>query len=256
MSAIVGGTVPLVTVEDEPELRAGMELIVFFNAELADRISKGARLDLLTSREGQEDCLTTPITSRAPEHRWRRENTGTVDMTLGGSYFLGAPGGVIGDGSMTFALGHGVGDVRLYGGAGIGIAVCSEYTCPLEVHDPGTENERTLRARGLAVPVFFGVESLPWQVGFFAFGAVLEYGGEYVRLETYDSVRYEWLQGPLVAPRLVLTYRNPVAPGVPGGPNNGFVGLDVPLGFVHAVGHDGGFAPRIGLRLVGSVPVW
>jgi len=256
MNAIVAGTVPPVMVADEPELRPGMELVAFFTAELGDRVSKGARVDLVTLRDGNEDCLSIPITSSAPEHRWRRENTGSVDLTLGGSYFLGAPGGAIGDGSMTLALGHGVGDVRLYGGAGIGIAVCSEYTCPVEVRDAGTENERTLRGLGLAVPVFVGVESLPWQVGFFAFGAVMEYGVEYLRLDTYESVRYEWLQGPMVAPRLVLTYRDQIAPGVRGGPSNGFFGLDVPLGFVHALGQDGGFAPRIGLRLVGSVPVW
>jgi len=113
-----------------------------------------------------------------------------------------------------------------------------------------------MRSLGLAVPLFFGAETLPWQAGIFAFGAVFEYGVEYVRLETYESARSEWLHAPMIAPRLALTYRDPVAPGVPGGSGNGFFALDVPLGVVHAPEHNTWFAPRIGMRLVASVPIW
>jgi len=241
---------------DKPlELRSGQRLIVSFGAELAPRVEKGVRLDLLTSHAGREDCVAIPITTGKDEHRWHRVgNAWSFDTALGGNFFTRSAGGVVGELPITFALARRFGESRVYAGGGIGAVFCSARTCPPEIMNEGTDNERRSPRVGLELPMLIGVDTMPWQTGPIAFGFAVEYDFDYVRLKTYDGMRSEWLQGPLVAPRIALTYPNPDAPGLSGGPALGFVALDVPVGVIAEHSDGWTVAPRIGMRLLMSVP--
>jgi hypothetical protein len=175
-------------------------------------------------------------------------------MALGGNFFTHSAGGVVGELPITFALARRFGESRVYAGGGVGAVFCSARTCPPEITNAGTDNERRTQRVGLELPMLVGADTMPWQTGPIAFGFALEYDLDYVRLKTYDGMRSEWLHGPLVAPRIALTYPDPVAPGLSGGPALGFVALDVPVGVIAEHSDGWTVAPRIGMRLLMSVP--
>ena len=152
-------------------------------------------------------------------------------------------------------MGVGLGELRAFVGAGAGLGFCDRRICPPELVKAGTPEERSTRRVGLTVPLFVGVDMLPWQTGYFAFGSSVEYDFTFVRLETYTDRRVNWVHGFSVAPRIALTYKDPLAPGLSGGFRNGFLALDAPVGFAHSFGLGGDVGFRYGVRLVLSAPI-
>ena len=243
-------------VDDEhPKLEAGDQVTLRFGPELSERIKKGARLDVLLVTNEREECVSLSLTDAAPELHWRRTAAWSMDYAIGGSYFIGTASGVVSELPVTLAVGHKFGDARAYVGGGVSAAFCSQRRCPPRILDEGTSNERRVNRVSASVPLFAGIDTMPWQTGIVAFGAALEYDLSYTRLETYDGAQPTWLHGPLVAPRVALTYRDPIAPGISGGPDNGFIAIDFPVGVVFPVALDEPVAPRIGARLVLSIPL-
>jgi hypothetical protein len=236
-------------------LRDGDELVLFYTRENSEQFEKGARLDLVLERGGREECIAIPLTGHAPEQRWQRSRPVSIDFSMGGGGYTPTAGGLIGDFDFRLGFGTWLGDVRPFIGAGAGLGVCDTAICPPEIVKPGTDEERTVRHVGLTVPMFIGVDMLPWQTGYFAFGSSVEYDFSYTNIETYTGRRGNWMHGFSVAPRVAVTYKDPLAPGLSGGVRNGFVALDAPIGFSHSLGLGGDVAFRYGFRLVLSVPV-
>jgi hypothetical protein len=240
---------------DEPALKSGDRVHLMYGAELSARLEKGTRLDVLLSRAGSEICVSLPFTDEAAEARWERDGAWSFDFGLGASYFAGGVGGVQGEMPATFAIGHRFDESRFYGGVGVGAVFCSERTCPPEVVNEGTPEERRVNKAGVSAPLFLGFDSMPWQTGHVAFGTALEYQLSYTRIETYDGPRANWFHGPVLAPRIAVAFPDRLAPGLRGGPANGFVALDFPVGIAHSLSVAGPVAPRIGMRLQVSIPL-
>ena len=244
-----------VKTDDDPRLATGDQVILRFGPELSERLKKSARLDILLRTNGREECVSFSLTDDVPEERWRRTAAWSMEYAIGGSAFIGTASGVVSEFAATLALGYKLGEARVYAGAGAGAAFCSQRRCPPRILNEGTSNERRVNRVSASMPLFAGIDTMPWQTGHFAFGAALEYDLSYTRLDTYDGVQPTWLHGPVVAPRVALTSRDPMAPGISGGPDNGFIALDFPMGVVLPIALDEPVAPRIGARLVISIPL-
>jgi hypothetical protein len=240
---------------EERDVQVGDELMLFYTPENAKQLERSARLDLVLERGGREECVAIPLTGTAPEERWERGQPVFIDFAMGGSGYTPTTGAMVGDFDFRFGLGLGLGELRAFAGAGAGFGFCDTAICPPEVVKAGTPDERSTRRIALSVPMFVGVDMLPWQTGYFAFGSSVEYDLNFVRLETYTGWRVNWTHGFTVAPRIALTYKDPLAPGLSGGVKNGFLALDVPLGFTHSLGLGGDVGFRYGVRLVLSAPI-
>jgi len=245
-----------VTVDsDARELLPGDELLLVFGPEVGARLDQVVRLDLVLERAGREECVAIPLTGDAAELAWNREGKWSAELPMGGRGYTRPVGALVGDLDARVMVGHRLDDVRVFAGVGVGAGFCRQSTCPPEVVDAGTDEERRTPRVSATFPLSLGFQAMPWQFGYFAFGSALEYEAMFTRLETYSGKRSSWIHGVTLAPRLALTYPDPWAPGLPGGWNNGFVALEFTAGAAHAPSLGGDVGLRLGGRVWVSMPV-
>lgn len=209
-------------------------------------ISAPSRLDVvLRDANGALQCASFPLVDGAPEHRWRPLESWTLSGAFQYEAFLDRVAGLDGASSFGLAAGRWLGPLRASAGAGLGAAWCTDAACRPELGDTSPRSS-------LYVPGFVGLDATLFQVAALAFELAAQYKLAWAAPPPGGASVF--LHGPELIPRLAWALRDPLAPGIPGGPRRGYaISFAVPMGYIMSSG--GGASLSIGGALLASFPV-
>jgi hypothetical protein len=209
-------------------------------------VSAPSRLDLvLRDANGALQCASFALVDSAPEHRWRPLESWTLSGLFQYEAFLDRVAGLDGASSFGLAAGRWLGPLRVSAGAGVGVAWCTDANCRPEPGD-------TVPRSSLYVPGFVGLDATLFQVAALAFELAAQYKLAWAEPPALGESTF--LHGPELIPRLAWALRDPLAPGIPGGPRRGYaISFAVPMGYIMAASGD--VSLSIGGALLASFPV-
>lgn len=216
---------------DEP-LGTNERLVLEFPEKAVDvALGPAPRLDLLVqSARGTMRCLPFPLTAGEEPLDWSSAQHFTLGLDIALEAYTQPIGAVAHTALFFGTLGAWVDRFHFVVAAGIGGAECPKGRCPVDSDNPNF-NESTV------FPLQAGVQTALWEPSEVSVGLSARYRVVKLVADTLQGRESYWAHGPVLAPYAAIVMP-PLGNTGLGGSKQGFLGLEVPVGYTFAANGD------------------